>query len=166
MVQPEHLRHKPAEPLDRNRELLVACPHFKSAVNLSRIVRLCGCAGVGQIVVRGSLKIDPKIARDAVEQVQIIRRRTLTTSLIKLREEGYRLVGLEQTNQSKVLFNYSFDRKTVLVIGHERNGLSDDELRIMNDLIEIPVYGLPHSYNVVTATTMAVYEYCRQFPNG
>ncbi|MDG2186112.1 MAG: TrmH family RNA methyltransferase [Mariniblastus sp.] len=53
-----------------------------------------------------------------------------------------------------------------MVIGHERNGLSQEELRIMQDLVEIPVYGMPHSYNVVTATTMAVYEYCRQFPTG
>ncbi|MEM1304885.1 MAG: TrmH family RNA methyltransferase, partial [Planctomycetota bacterium] len=29
-----------------------------------------------------------------------------------------------------------------------------------------PVWGLPHSYNVATATCMALYEYCRQFPAG
>ncbi len=166
MVQPEHVRHKPPKCLDRPRELWVACPHFKSTVNLSRIVRLCGCAGIHQVIVSGSLKVDPKIARNAMEQVELVRRRTLTSTLLKLREDGFRLVGLEQTNQSHVLYDYAFHRKTVLVIGHERNGLSQEELRIMQDLVEIPVYGMPHSYNVVTATTMAVYEYCRQFPTG
>ena len=39
-------------------------------------------------------------------------------------------------------------------------------LRMLDDVVEIPVYGLPHSYNVATATAMALYEYCRQFPRG
>jgi hypothetical protein len=28
------------------------------------------------------------------------------------------------------------------------------------------VWGMPFSYNVATATTMAVYEYCKQYPGG
>ncbi|MCH2181682.1 MAG: TrmH family RNA methyltransferase [Mariniblastus sp.] len=166
MVRPEHLRHKPPQSLERPRDLLIACPHFRSSVNLSRIVRLCGCAGIRQMIVCGSLKVDSKIARDAKETVNLVRRQNLSRALVKLREEGYRLVGLEQTDQSHVLYDYSFDRKTALVIGHERNGLQPEELDLLHDLVEIPVYGLPHSYNVVTATTMAVYEYCRQFPRG
>jgi tRNA G18 (ribose-2'-O)-methylase SpoU len=39
-------------------------------------------------------------------------------------------------------------------------------LPLLDKVVEIPVYGLPHSYNVATATTMALYEYCRQFPRG
>ncbi len=166
MDQPEHVRHKAPTTLATPRQLQVACPHFKSSINLSRIVRLCGCAGVQQMIVSGNLKVDPKITRNAIEQVQLLRRRTLSQALIKLKNEGYCLVGLEQTNHSQVLYDYKFPRKSVLVIGHERHGLSQEELDIMQDLVEIPVYGMPHSYNVVTATTMAVYEYCRQFPNG
>ena len=41
---PEHLRHKPLTNLSSPRELILACPSFKSKVNLSRIVRLAGCA--------------------------------------------------------------------------------------------------------------------------
>lgn len=161
---PEHLRHKPLSPLTRPRELVLACPAFKSQVNLSRIVRLAGCSAVEKIVACGSGKIDPTIARDG--NVPIERRRTLVPALRKLKSAGYRLVGLEQTDRSVLIYDYPFHRRTALVIGHERNGMSDEELAIMDDLIEIPVYGLPYSYNVVTATTMAVYEYCKQFPNG
>ncbi len=86
--------------------------------------------------------------------------------LDKLREEKYRLVGLEQTTNSKDLHNYSFARRTALVIGNERTGLTDDILAMLDDVVEIPVWGLPYSYNVATAATMALYEYCKQFPDG
>lgn len=163
---PEHLRHKPPTDLDRPRELVLACPSFKSNVNLSRIVRLAGCAAVEKLVACGTAKVNPTIARDGCDHVRVERRRSMLPALKVLKQEGYRLVGLEQTDRSVNLFEYQYQRRTALVIGHERNGMSEQELKLMDDLIEIPVYGLPFSYNVVTATTMAVYEYLRQFPTG
>ena len=82
-----------------------------------------------------------------------------------LRADGYRLVGLEQTTNSSNLHTYAFAERTALVIGNERAGLDEDALALMDDCIEIPVWGLPYSYNVATATSMALYEYCRQFPS-
>jgi tRNA G18 (ribose-2'-O)-methylase SpoU len=162
----EHLRHKELAPLDRPREIVLVCPSFKSSVNLSRIVRLAGCAGVEKVIACGKVKIDPVIARGAEEYLEIEMRRTMLPVLKTLRREDYRLVGLEQTDDSQSLFQYRYPRRVALVVGHERRGMEQDQLDLMNDLIEIPVYGLPYSYNVVTATTMAVYEYCRQFPAG
>lgn len=163
---PEHLRHKPLTTLSRPRELVLACPAFKSKVNLSRIVRLAGCASVEKIVACGTAKIDSTIARDGIGHVVIERRRTLVPVLKALRKEGYRIVGLEQTDRSEVIYEYEYQRRTALVIGHERYGMNAEELALVDDVIEIPVYGMPHSYNVVTATTMAVYEYLRQFQQG
>ena len=76
------------------------------------------------------------------------------------------MVGLEQTSNSKNLHQYQFVRRTALVIGNERTGLTDDILAMLDDVVEIPVWGLPYSYNVASAATMALYEYCRQFPDG
>lgn len=152
--------------MERPRELVLACPQFKSAVNLSRIVRLAGCTAVDRLIVCGQTKIDSRIARDGIEHVKIERRNSLPSVLRKLAQAGYQIVGLEQTDNSHSIFEFQFKRETVLVIGHERQGISDDQLALLDECIEIPVYGMPYSYNVVTATTMAVYEYCRQFPLG
>ena len=141
-------------------------PALKSNVNLSRMVRLVSCAGITKIITSGNPKVDPKIARDGAEQVEIVHKRTLLPVLKQLKSDGFHIVGLEQTDDSKNLFEYQFERKTALLIGHERHGIPETELAVTDDCIEIPVYGLPDSYNVVTATTMAVYEYCRQFPTG
>jgi tRNA G18 (ribose-2'-O)-methylase SpoU len=146
--------------------LIVACPQLNSNVNLSRIVRLLGCCGVTQLIVCGRNKIDPKIARDAAQTVRIEARGSLPPVLKRLALDGYRIVGLEQTNRSKNLLEYSFDRRTVLVLGSERQGIVPEVLAEVHETLEIPVWGLPYSYNVATATTIAVFEYCRQFPSG
>lgn len=162
----EHVRHKPPTTLDRPRPLVIACPALRSQVNLSRMVRLAGCCGVQRFIVCGSGKVDPKIARDGAETVQIETRRSLPPVLKKLSQEGYQLIGLEQTNRSQNLHHFQFPHKTVLVLGSERQGITEDVLECLDETIEIPVWGLPYSYNVATATTMAVYEYCRQYPTG
>lgn len=166
MSQFTHQRHKPPSPLERPRELVLVCAPLRSNVNFSRIVRAASCSGVRRIVACGQVKVDPKVARDGAEQVDIERHRTLPPVLNKLREEGYQLVGLEQTSGSRSLYEFSFRRRTALVIGNERLGLADDVLRLLDEVVEIPVYGLPYSFNVATAAAIALYEYCRQFPQG
>jgi tRNA G18 (ribose-2'-O)-methylase SpoU len=162
----EHLRHKPPTPLDQPRKLIVVLAPMRSNVNLSRIVRLCGCAGITQIIQCGSGKVDREIARDAIDVVEVLQRRSLAPVLEQLGRDGIPRIGLEQTTGSQSLFEYEFPLTAALVVGSEREGLSQAELDLLDAVVEIPVYGRPFSYNVATATTMAVYEYCRQYPRG
>jgi tRNA G18 (ribose-2'-O)-methylase SpoU len=161
-----HERHKPLRQLARPRELVIVCAPLRSNVNLSRIVRAAACCGLDRIVCIGPAKLDRKIARDGADSVRIETHRTLPPVLDVLQADGYRLVGLEQTTNSRDLHDYAFTRRMALVIGNERSGLTDDVLRRLDDVVEIPVWGLPYSYNVATATAMALYEYCKQFPEG
>jgi len=166
MADFEHQRHKPPHELARARELVIVCAPMRSNVNLSRIARAAGCCGVCRIVCAGPAKLDRKIARDGADTVAIETHRTLPPVLEALRIDGFRLVGLEQTTNSRNLHGYTFQRRTALVIGNERSGLTEDVLALLDDVVEIPVWGLPFSYNAATATAMALYEYCRQFPDG
>lgn len=161
-----HQRHKPPTSLAAPRELVIACAPLGSNVNLSRIVRAAGCSGVSRVVCCGTAKVIGKIARDGAETVQLEVHRTLPHPLEQWKQAGYRLVGLEQADRSQCLYTYAFQRKSVLVVGNERSGLEPHVLRLLDDVVEIPVYGLPHSHNVATATAIAIYEYCRQFPGG
>ncbi len=166
MVKFEHQRHKRPSTLARPRELVIACAPMRSNVNLSRIVRAAGCCGVTRVIGTGTARVVKKIARDGAETVQIEMHRSLPPVLAGLRAEGFALVGVEQATGSENLQTFAFDRRTVLVVGNERRGLSEEELAALDRVGQIPVWGLPYSYNVATAACMALYEYCRQYPQG
>ena len=127
---------------------------------------MAGCCGVRRMICCGNAKVIGKIAREPGESIQIEIHRTLLPVLKRFRSDGSELVGLEQTTDSQSLFDFHFRRKTVLVVGNERLGVDENVLRVLDHTVEIPVYGLPHSHNVATATAMALYEYCRQYPEG
>jgi tRNA G18 (ribose-2'-O)-methylase SpoU len=162
----EHIRHKPPLELKEERPLLIACCPLRSHVNLSTIIRAAGCCGVKEVIATGNAKLNSRIARDGAEHVKLTTKNSLPPVLKKLKQEGYTLVGLEQTTNSTRLSEYAFPKKAAIVVGSEREGLSDECLALLDAVVEIPVWGLPYSYNVATATSLALYEYCRQFPEG
>ena len=159
-----HIRHKPPEPPAAPRELIVACAAMRSHVNLSHIVRTCGCFGIARVVAIGAAGLHGKIARAGAESVMLDVHRSLPPVLERLAAEGYELVGLEQTTGSERLSAFTFRARTVLVVGNERTGLEADVLARLDRVAEIPMAGLPHSLNAATAAAIAIYEYCRQHP--
>ena len=75
-----------------------------------------------------------------------------------LRQEGYRIVALEQTPQSVSLPEYSPPEKVYLIIGHEVSGVAQDLLAQCDESIEIPMYGKKESLNVAVATGIALHH--------
>lgn len=161
-----HQRHKPPSPLDQPRELIVACAPLRSNINVSHILRTAGCCGVTKVICCGHARAIGKIARDGADAVELEIHRTLPPVLKELKQQGLTLVGLEQTTNSVSLPEFAFPRRTALVVGNERLGLTEDILAVLDQVVEIPVFGLPFAFNVATATAIALYEYCRQYPRG
>jgi len=159
-----HIRHRPPEALATPRQLVVACATMRSHVNLSHIVRTCGCFGIGRVVACGAAGIHGRIARDGAEHVALDVHNSLPPVLDRLRADGYQIVGLEQTTGSERLFSFQFEPRTVLVVGNERTGLDPDVLARVDRVAEVPMAGLPHSLNAATSAAIAIYEYCRQHP--
>jgi len=137
---------------------------MRSHVNLSHIVRTCGCFGIRRVIACGAARLHEKIARDGADAVQLEVHRSLPPVLDRLRDEGYEIVGLEQATGSESLFSFAFAPRTVLVVGNERTGLEADVLAKLDRVAEIPMAGMPHSLNAATSASIAVYAYARQHP--
>eukprot|EP00668_Euglena_longa_P030148 GGOE01037567.1.p1 GENE.GGOE01037567.1~~GGOE01037567.1.p1 ORF type:complete len:551 (+),score=178.13 GGOE01037567.1:128-1654(+) len=79
------------------------------------------------------------------------------------REEGWRLVGVEQTARSIRLPEYPFrGLPTVLVMGAEKEGIPVDILQLLDDCVEIPQFGVIRSLNVHVSAAIVMYEFTQQ----
>jgi 23S rRNA (guanosine2251-2'-O)-methyltransferase len=87
-----------------------------------------------------------------------------TTEAIKtLKEEGYEVWAIEQTEGSIMLDDLLMekDEKIAVVFGNEVDGVSDEVIKICNGCIEIPQYGMKHSLNVSVAAGIVLWELVR-----
>ena|ERR1700741_3972654 len=78
--------------------------------------------------------------------------------LTSLHNNGYTLVGLEQTADSIPLHTYKPSNKIALLLGREVEGIDPSLLELLDETIEIPMHGKKESFNVVQAAAMALYH--------
>ena len=115
---------------DSKTSQLVLCAVLVDKIpNLGGLCRTAEIFGVGTLIVGSHRYVEDKGFKSLsvsaerwlnIEQVLPIK---LASYLKEMRSNGYHLVGVEQTANSKMIGQYNFPQKTVLVLGNEKTGL-------------------------------------------
>jgi tRNA G18 (ribose-2'-O)-methylase SpoU len=83
------------------------------------------------------------------------------TSIEKLKElkKEYRFVGLENGVNAQNMVQYTWQPNTLLILGEESCGISQEVLELCDDLVEIPMFGSVRSFNAAVAASLAMYDF-------
>lgn len=138
--------------------------------NLGAIARSAECAGVHALVVpnKGSAEINPdaiKTSAGALYKIDVCREESLVKTVKFLQESGINVVVCTEKTD-KNIFSGEFSGPTALIMGSEENGVSNELIRIADELAKIPMFGEIGSLNVSVATGIVLYEVVRQRLSG
>ncbi len=88
-----------------------------------------------------------------------------TAALVALRQMGYSIQLVEQTDEAVPLqmFNWDTNQPLALVFGNEVKGIGEELLQLADGAIEIPQYGTKHSLNVSVCMGIVVWHCFRQW---
>jgi len=86
----------------------------------------------------------------------------LLSWLHRRREEGYSIVGVEQTSSSVSVADVVFPTKCVLLLGKEKEGIPVQFLQFIDVCVEIPQLGIIRSLNVHVSGAITIWEYTKQ----
>ena len=79
-----------------------------------------------------------------------------------LKESGFTVLAIEQHGQSILYNEYTTSdvglNKTVIIVGHELDGIPEIILNRCDGILEIPMRGLKHSLNVSVAYGIILYS--------
>lgn len=132
----------------------IVLDNIRSAMNVGSFFRTADCFASSKIYLTGITAAPPhpeinKTAIGATLSVEWEYRKSIKELLLELKEEAV-LLGIEQTDQSVALENYThdFEKPVVLIFGNEVEGLTEDILPLLDKSVEIPQYGTKHSLNV------------------
>ncbi|MDM1549953.1 RNA methyltransferase [Empedobacter falsenii] len=83
----------------------------------------------------------------------------------KLKEDGYQIVTIEQTEGSVLLNEFEVDqsRKYAIVMGNEVDGVQQSIIDQCDTCIEIPQSGTKHSLNVSVCTGIILWKWYEGF---
>ena len=121
---------------------------------LTRAIYLCG------ITAKPPHREIRKTALGATESVEWKYFSKTIDAIKDLKEKGYRIIGVEQVEESISLndFKLDQDQKYALVFGHEINGVDQEIINQCDSCIEIPQFGTKHSFNIAIGVGIVLWE--------
>ena len=146
--------------------LLLALDGVTDPHNLGAVVRSAEAMGAHGVVLpqrrsAGLTGSVAKVAAGALEHMPVARVVNLNRSLEKLKDAGYRVIGLAAEGDV-TLPDVDLEGPLVLVTGSEDQGLSLLTRRHCDQLVRIPLRGITPSLNASVATALCVYEIARR----
>lgn len=141
--------------------------------NLGTIIRSCDALGVDEIIITGHAvdPYEPDVISStmgsffSVPFARVSDNHTLFEyfNILKNQFPNLQLIGTTSHNQN-VINELDFTAPTVLMIGNETTGLNNTLKEICDKLATIPMNSnsSASSFNIACATTVFLYEVCRQ----
>lgn len=86
-----------------------------------------------------------KSAKEAVEK-------------IKKEEPKTKIIAVEQHGKSIPYTKIDYEMPIAFIIGHETTGVTEDVMGIADHIVEIPMYGVNKSLNVMVSLAIIVYK--------
>ncbi|MCB0547469.1 MAG: hypothetical protein KDD19_07755 [Phaeodactylibacter sp.] len=157
--RPREMDNYIREVLEKRHPLSLLLDHVEDTRNLGALFRLADAARLQHLWALGEAglfesKIIRRVSRAAMAYVP---HQAIDISEARALAQQQTLVALEITENSIPYTEYQPQSPCVLVIGNEKDGVSEELLELCQASIHIPMYGVNTSMNVAMATAVAVY---------
>lgn len=142
---------------------VIILENIRSLHNVGAIFRTGDGAGWDKVCICGYTGCPPdrrieKVSLGAEEFLAWEHFESAQECVQSLKEEGFEIVALEQSERSTDLFEYKKSaEKIALIFGNEVDGVSSELLDIAEKHLEIPMHGQKASLNVSVAAGIALY---------
>lgn len=166
----------------KRRDIYIICDNILDTYNIGSIFRLADAVAAKGVYLCGESEVPPniKIYRAAVgtdkwvpwqyfatakEAIEDLRR-----SYAHLRGvrgdrlahlgggSGLKVVAIEQSKKSVDFRKVEFREPIAFVVGHETTGVFKETLKVCDEIVEIPMYGVNVSLNVMVSLAIVLYR--------
>ena len=148
--------------------ITVVADNIRSGLNIGSIFRTCDALGLEEFVLCGISASPPhkeinKTAIGADMSVKWRYNQSISDELQRLKNDGYQILVVEQTDASQTLRSFeNSDDKLAVVLGNEVDGVSQEALDLADGAIEVSQFGTKHSLNVSVCAGIVLWHIASQ----
>ncbi|HEY7486558.1 MAG TPA: RNA methyltransferase [Streptosporangiaceae bacterium] len=149
--------------------LVTVLAQVRDPGNAGTVLRTADAAG-SDLVIFTDASVDPyngkcvRASAGSLFHVPIVIGPRFESLIQALRADGLTVLaadGAAQRTLDGALDDGLLARPTAWVFGNEAWGLPDDVLRLVDDVVSVPIYGRAESLNLATATAVCLYSSAR-----
>ena len=145
--------------------ITILLENIRSAHNIGSVFRTADSFLINEIILCGISAQPPnkdirKTALGSSESVEWKHEKNIEVAIQKLKDEGNKIISVEQTTNSISLENFkpSKNSKYAIIFGNEVNRIEQRTIDLSDMAIEIPQYGTKHSLNISVAAGIIIWD--------
>jgi len=149
----------------KRRQIYIICDNILDTYNIGSIFRLADAIGAARVYLCGQCETPPniKIHRAAIGTDKWVPWQYASTAVeaianVKSQNSKVKIVAIEQTKKSKDFREIEYKEPIAFVVGHETSGISKEALAACDEVVELPMYGINISLNVMVSLAIILYQ--------
>ncbi len=141
--------------------LCLYCDRVADPGNMGTIIRICDAVGAELMLSPDCVDIySPKTVRASMGSffhTKIFENVTYS-DLEAMKKDGYTLIAGALSGKTADYREDIYGKKTVIIVGNEANGVSDELIASCDKCVKIPIFGRAESLNVSVAAAVILYK--------
>ena len=153
----------------KKNPVIIICDNVLDTYNVGSIFRLADAIAAEKVILCGATLTPPnsRIKKASINTTGWVNweySETAAHAITKLRGEhvDIQIVAVEQDRRSKPFYHVKYAFPLAIVVGHETTGVSPEVLDIADMIVEMPMWGINTSLNVMVSCGIILYEIMKQ----
>lgn len=149
----------------KRREIYIICDNVLDTYNIGSIFRLADAVAAKCIYLCGQTETPPyhRISKAAVGTEKWVRWEYASTaaeaiSRVKSEKSKCKVVAIEQSKKAVDFRKANYSEPVAFVVGNETEGVSKEALKLADQIVEIPMFGVNRSLNVMVSLAIVLYR--------
>lgn len=151
----------------KKNPITIVLDNVLDTYNVGSIFRLADAVAAEKVILCGETLTPPnsrikKASINTTGWVDWEYEKNTIDVIKKLKSEGVKIVAVEQDPRSTPFYKVQYEFPLAIVVGHETNGVSKEVLDIADTIVELPMWGINKSLNVMISCGIVLYEIMKQ----
>jgi tRNA G18 (ribose-2'-O)-methylase SpoU len=149
----------------KKNPIYIICDNVLDTYNVGAIFRLADATAATKVYLCGGTETppNPKIKKASVNTWQWVEWEYASSASeviknLKLKIKNCCVVSVEQNERSIPLKEFKAEFPIVLVVGNETHGVSKEVLDLSDTIVELPMFGINTSLNVMVTLGIVLYR--------
>lgn len=157
------------KPQIKKNEIYIILDNVLDTYNIGAIFRLADAIAAKEVIICGQAETPPnhRIKKASINTTEVVEWSYSETAVqainnLKSKVKDLVVVAIEQDDNSVPYTEFDYRTPIALVVGHESDGVSKEVLEICDGIVELPMFGVNISLNVMVSLGIVLYEVAKK----
>lgn len=153
----------------KKNDIYIILDNVLDTYNIGSIFRLADAVAAKKVYLCGGTEIPPnhRIKKASINTTEVVEWEYAETAVsviknLKFKIKNLQTVAIEQAATAAQYDKFEYKMPICLVVGHETTGVSKEVLKEADAIVEIPMFGINKSLNVMVSLGIVLYEVIRK----